>query len=163
MENTMNSLRTLEKNYEAAKECFHNKLSMDYKELCQGLIQKRNRIDKARAEFKALANAGKATFPTDKVTLNVGGETHTTYLTTLRKEPSSLLAMMFSGRHKLVSEGDGSYFIDRDPTHFRLILNYLRDFRIPPSAIQDASVRHELLQEAKYYKIDSLVQLLQQQ
>jgi hypothetical protein len=34
---------------------------------------------------------------------------------------------MFSGRHQLKTESDGSHFIDRDGTHFRYILNYLRD------------------------------------
>ena len=61
---------------------------------------------------------------------------------TLRSRPS-FLASMFSGRHALSPSGDdGSHFIDRDPTHFRLILNFLRtgtlDF--PPSA-QAAAAR----------------------
>ena len=41
--------------------------------------------------------------------------------------PSPLLSSMFSGKHELRPEADGSYFIDRDGTHFRHILNYLRD------------------------------------
>ncbi|KAI9493894.1 hypothetical protein BDB00DRAFT_821161 [Zychaea mexicana] len=108
---------------------------------------------------------------------------------------------MFSGRHALEPEHDGSYFIDRDPLRFRLVLNYLRDLRIPAAVSQDKSMyvhpphvclflstrfdpvitkntyltlffltrnqpcttysRHELLQEAKYYRIDGLVKLLQ--
>ena len=38
-----------------------------------------------------------------------------------------MLAVMFSGRHHATKGGDGRYFIDRDGTHFRYILNYLRD------------------------------------
>ena len=38
-----------------------------------------------------------------------------------------MLAVMFSGRHSLVREADGSFFLDRDGTHFRYILNFLRD------------------------------------
>ena len=38
-----------------------------------------------------------------------------------------MLAAMFSGRHNANKGGDGRYFIDRDGTHFRYILNYLRD------------------------------------
>ena len=59
IEKTMEKLRMLEKNYERAKDGFHNRLSLDYKELCQGLVQKRNRIEKAKAEFEASANVGK--------------------------------------------------------------------------------------------------------
>ncbi|KAI9493893.1 hypothetical protein BDB00DRAFT_349854 [Zychaea mexicana] len=58
IEHTMEKLRLLEKNYEHAKDSFHNRLATDYKELCKGLVQKRNRIDKTKAEFEAAASAG---------------------------------------------------------------------------------------------------------
>lgn len=48
----------------------------------------------------------------------------------MKKDENSLLATMFSGRHRLVAEEDGSYFIDRDPHCFRMVLNYLRDSRV---------------------------------
>jgi hypothetical protein len=35
---------------------------------------------------------------------------------------------MFSGRFELKKDSDGRCFIDRDGTHFKYILNYLRDF-----------------------------------
>jgi hypothetical protein len=38
-----------------------------------------------------------------------------------------MLAAMFSGRHNTQKNDDDRYFIDRDGTHFRYILNYLRD------------------------------------
>ena len=38
-----------------------------------------------------------------------------------------MLAAMFSGRHLTAIDEDGRYFIDRDGTHFRHILNFLRD------------------------------------
>ena len=38
-----------------------------------------------------------------------------------------MLAVMFSGRHNVTTDEDGRYFLDRDGTHFRYILNYLRD------------------------------------
>lgn len=62
--------------------------------------------------------------------MNVGGSIFETSLSTLCRDSKSLLAVMFSGRHELSVESDGSYFIDRDPTHFRLVLNYLRDLRV---------------------------------
>ena len=40
--------------------------------------------------------------------------------------PGSILHAMFSGRFDTKPDKDGTYFIDRDGTHFRYILNYLR-------------------------------------
>ena len=60
------------------------------------------------------------------IKLNVGGQYFTTSLETLTKDPGSMLHAMFSGRFDTKPAEDGSYFIDRDGTHFRYILNYLR-------------------------------------
>ena len=61
-----------------------------------------------------------------RIKLDIGGHLYTTSTLTLTKDPQSMLAAMFSGRHSVKKEEDGSYFIDRDGTHFRYILNYLR-------------------------------------
>jgi hypothetical protein len=60
---------------------------------------------------------------------------------------------MFSGSIPTRKDERGRYFIDRDGTHFRHILNYLRDgsFAFPPS------VRDELLQEARFYQLEELL------
>jgi hypothetical protein len=86
--------------------------------------------------------------------LNVGGTIYSTTLTTLTQDPESMLARMFSGNIGLTQDANGNYFIDRDGTHFRYILNYLRDGTLnyyPPE------IREELLAEAKYYQIQSLI------
>ena len=59
-----------------------------------------------------------------------------------------MLHAMFSGRFDTKPSEDGSYFIDRDGTHFRYILNYLRmgELIVP----DDKIVRKELLAEAKF-------------
>jgi len=59
----------------------------------------------------------------------VGGVRYSTSRATPTKNSDSMLAAMFSGRHNLeyMQCKDGSFFIDRDGTHFRHILNYLRD------------------------------------
>ena len=59
-----------------------------------------------------------------RVKLCVGGQMFMTSTLTLTKEPDSMLSAMFSGRHALRHDDDGIYFIDRDATHFRYILNY---------------------------------------
>jgi len=61
------------------------------------------------------------------INLSVGGSHYTTSLDTLLSDPESMLAAMFSGLHGAKPDENGRYFIDRDGTHFRYILNYLRD------------------------------------
>ena len=89
------------------------------------------------------------------VRLNVGGTRFETTLATLLSTPS-MLSIMFSGRYQLItSPVDQSIFIDRDGTHFRYILNYLRDHNCClPS---NPEIRQELLAEAKYYQLDQLI------
>ena len=65
------------------------------------------------------------------IKLNVGGNIYQTSLETLTKHPESLLAEMFSARFNLKQGSDGCYFVDRDGTHFRHILNYLRSGTAP--------------------------------
>ena len=66
---------------------------------------------------------------------------------------------MFSGTWKLKPESDGSYFIDRDGTSFRYILNYIRngELTIPED---DTFLVKELLKEAEFYQIQPLIQEL---
>eukprot|EP01130_Rhizamoeba_saxonica_P013053 TRINITY_DN5536_c3_g1_i2.p1 TRINITY_DN5536_c3_g1~~TRINITY_DN5536_c3_g1_i2.p1 ORF type:complete len:456 (-),score=109.47 TRINITY_DN5536_c3_g1_i2:227-1594(-) len=92
-----------------------------------------------------------------RVRLNIGGHIYDTSLATLTSDSKSLLAAMFSGRYVL-EEIDGAYFIDRDGTHFRYILNYLRDdtVNMPPNL----KIQRELLREAEWYQIDGLSSFL---
>lgn len=97
----------------------------------------------------------------NKIKLDIGGQQFTTSLLTLTKDSNSMLAAMFSGRHRLKVESDGSYFIDRDGTHFRYILNYLRDGCIKEGTMPNCpSLWGELLNEAEYYQISGLVDYL---
>eukprot|EP00995_Heteronema_vittatum_P002938 NODE_1434_length_969_cov_654.534783_g989_i0.p1 GENE.NODE_1434_length_969_cov_654.534783_g989_i0~~NODE_1434_length_969_cov_654.534783_g989_i0.p1 ORF type:complete len:240 (-),score=59.99 NODE_1434_length_969_cov_654.534783_g989_i0:144-863(-) len=98
------------------------------------------------------------TFP-EIVQVNIGGHLFTTTLSTLTQDPNSMLAGMFSGKVGVTKDGDGSYFIDRDGTHFRLILNFLRDgsVAVPRSGLE----REQLLAAARYYQVEGLLQLLE--
>lgn len=82
-----------------------------------------------------------------------------TSLATLQKDPKSFFAVMFSGTWKAELDEDGAYFIDRDGTHFRYILNYLRhgEEMILPT---DNEIRAELEKEAEFYQLDGLLELL---
>ena len=55
--------------------------------------------------------------------MDVGGEKYSTTQSTLCSEPGFMLVSMFSGRHALKTDADGSYFIDTDGRHFRHVLN----------------------------------------
>ena len=75
------------------------------------------------------------------IAINVGGYYFETKLSTLTKDKDSMLAAMFSGRHELDTDSEGRYFIDRDGTYFKEILNYLRDSTQLPNADRALEVR----------------------
>ena len=66
---------------------------------------------------------------------------------------------MFSGRFDTKPSEDGSYFIDRDGTHFRYILNYLRTGQL--IVPEDKLFRRELLAEAEFYQVEGITNELQ--
>eukprot|EP01130_Rhizamoeba_saxonica_P012169 TRINITY_DN5110_c0_g1_i3.p1 TRINITY_DN5110_c0_g1~~TRINITY_DN5110_c0_g1_i3.p1 ORF type:complete len:301 (-),score=45.14 TRINITY_DN5110_c0_g1_i3:42-944(-) len=97
----------------------------------------------------------------DRITLNIGGTLFQTTRGTLIAEPATMLSAMFGGEGVPPQpDEDGSYFIDRDPKHFRFILNYLRGnkLKIP----YDPIIRRELLEEVKFYQILGLIESVQQ-
>ena len=65
---------------------------------------------------------------------------------------------MFSGRFDTKPNEDGSYFIDRDGTHFRYILNYLRTGQL--IVPKDEIIREELLAEAEFYQVEGIIETL---
>ena len=92
------------------------------------------------------------------VKLNVGGHHFTTSLQTLTRDPNSMLAAMFSGKFLIEPHGDGAFFIDRDGTHFRFILNYLRNGKL--TLPEGATFLKELADEAEFYQIQGILEEL---
>ena len=92
------------------------------------------------------------------VKLNVGGHQFTTSLQTLTKDPNSMLAAMFSGKFEMKPHEDGTFFIDRDGTHFRFILNYLRTGKL--TLPDGAKFLNELAEEAEFYQIQGILDKL---
>ncbi|XP_076897998.1 FH protein interacting protein FIP2-like [Bidens hawaiensis] len=86
------------------------------------------------------------------VRLNIGGKKFcTTFDTLTLREPQSMLAAMFSGRHTVCKDSEKGYvFVDRDGKHFRHILNWLRD-GVAPNFSDFENI--ELLREAEYYQL----------
>ncbi|XP_056636756.1 BTB/POZ domain-containing protein KCTD9 [Diorhabda sublineata] len=101
----------------------------------------------------------------DWITLNVGGKLFTTSKRTLtNSEPSSMIARMFSedtGGYLSPSSLDknGAYLIDRTPTYFEPLLNYLRCGQL----VYDKNINPEgILEEAKFFGIESVIPILEQ-
>ncbi|XP_073316918.1 FH protein interacting protein FIP2-like [Primulina huaijiensis] len=90
------------------------------------------------------------------ISLNIGGKKFCTTIDTLtQREPDSMLAAMFSGRHTICQDTDTGYvFVDRDGKHFRHILNWLREGEVPILKDYEYS---ELLREAEYFQLLGLI------
>ena len=71
-----------------------------------------------------------------------------------------MLHAMFSGRFDPKPAEDGSYFIDRDGTHFRYILNYLRNGQLIVPKEEMIRIRDELLAEAEFYQVEGIIEVL---
>jgi len=86
------------------------------------------------------------------IELNVGGKSFHTTLATLRNG-ESMLSAMFSGRHPMLKDKNGSYFLDRDPTSFSYVLNFLRrnEWNLP----DDSFIQNEVTHEAHYFGLSS--------
>ncbi|KAL8152423.1 hypothetical protein V2J09_010183 [Rumex salicifolius] len=91
------------------------------------------------------------------VRLNIGGKKFSTTVDTLtQREPDSMFAAMFSGRHTINHDAEKGYiFFDRDGKHFRHILNWLREGAVP--TLKDSEYS-ELMREAEYYQLLGLME-----
>lgn len=85
-------------------------------------------------------------------------------MTLTAKEPLSMLSRMFSvqtGGYQLspgALDASGAYMIDRSPTYFEPILNYLRHGKL----ILDRGVNPQgVLEEAQFFGVESLVPQLE--
>eukprot|EP00850_Spirogloea_muscicola_P013961 SM000097S24814 [mRNA] locus=s97:498865:502511:+ [translate_table: standard] len=93
------------------------------------------------------------------VRLDVGGTHYTTTVDTLtQRDSTSMLGVMFSGRHRVHRDPKkGTVFIDRDGTHFRHILNWLRDGCVP---VLEGQIHQELVREAEYYQLQDMLEAM---
>ncbi|CAM4576196.1 unnamed protein product [Leuciscus chuanchicus] len=89
--------------------------------------------------------------------LNVGGKRFSTSRQTLTWVPDSFFSSLLSGRISTLKDETGAIFIDRDPSLFAPILNFLRTKELHPRSIEV----HLLMHEAEFYGITPLVRKLQ--
>merc|ERR1712060_415954 len=88
----------------------------------------------------------------DPIVLNVGGKYFTTSLATLRSNTGTMLEEMFKKNTSTTCSADGSFFIDRDPSTFRYVLEYLRnDDMLVASG--DENVRMQVYDDAEYFQL----------
>ncbi|KAM9409470.1 BTB/POZ domain-containing protein KCTD3 [Pholidichthys leucotaenia] len=92
----------------------------------------------------------------EMVQLNVGGTRFSTSRQTLMWIPDSFFSSLLSGRISTLRDETGAIFIDRDPTAFAPILNFLRTKELDLRGVNISVLRHE----AEFYGITPLVRRL---
>ncbi|KAM8946883.1 BTB/POZ domain-containing protein KCTD3 [Pelodytes ibericus] len=92
----------------------------------------------------------------DIIQLNVGGTRFSTSKQTLMWIPDSFFSSLLSGRISTLRDETGAIFIDRDPTAFAPILNFLRTKELDLRGVSLNVLRHE----AEFYGITPLVRRL---
>ncbi|CAL8245034.1 unnamed protein product [Lota lota] len=90
------------------------------------------------------------------IQLNVGGTRFSTSRQTLMWIPDSFFSSLLSGRISTLRDETGAIFIDRDPTTFAPILNFLRTKELDLRGVNISVLRHE----AEFYGITPLVRRL---
>jgi hypothetical protein len=117
-------------------------------------------LKKRKAEWDLMANKlAKAQKGSERIKLDVGGQIFATSLSTLTSQKGSFFEAMFSGRWEPKVEDDGCYFIDRDPTVFKHILNYLRG-QLPTLDVLSSQELQLLQEDAQFYQLPELSQYL---
>eukprot|EP00276_Gloeochaete_wittrockiana_P005686 CAMPEP_0184656372 /NCGR_PEP_ID=MMETSP0308-20130426/16451_1 /TAXON_ID=38269 /ORGANISM="Gloeochaete witrockiana, Strain SAG 46.84" /LENGTH=194 /DNA_ID=CAMNT_0027093475 /DNA_START=116 /DNA_END=703 /DNA_ORIENTATION=+ len=138
-----------------------NKEKATREEAWAELHRARSQLDLERATFErekaGIENERKLIAATNArtdevVELNVGGTIFATSRSTLCQYQGSKLASIFSGKYA-VSTYQGRPYLDRDPSLFRDILNFLRDPGLIVLPTDEASLR-VLRREFEWYGID---------
>ena len=98
--------------------------------------------------------------------LNIGGTKFETSAETISSFPDSVLSAMIAEDSPMKPyqiDGRSSYFIDRDPRHFPLILNYLRNkARLHTDLLpRDIKQLRELQIECNFYELTHLERYVQ--
>jgi len=157
------------KNTKSEWECAIEDAEIKTKEALKALQFAKEKIDSLNEQlkqeketFENLKEKLCTTHFPNQVVLNIGGKKFSTSIDTLKKDGNNFFGAMFSGLHEVTPDKDGTYFIDRDGKHFRIILNYLRtgELLFPED---DKILKKELLKEVEFYQIEGILELLKPQ
>ena len=105
---------------------------------------------------------------------NIGGTIFSTYKSTVTKRiklpnshdeyyPPNLLEGLVQGLAHVNFDENNACFIDRNPTYFGILIDYLRDENLNKFVHhlpQDEDVLKEIIKEAEYYQITGLKELI---
>ena len=96
-----------------------------------------------------------------RVILNIGGQCFQTSRVTLMADPTSMLALMLRKGCPL-RPSRNTYFLDRDPSHFKFILNYLRNGAHVDICMLPHEKRYllEMLMESRFYMLSGLEDII---
>eukprot|EP01062_Namystynia_karyoxenos_P009377 TRINITY_DN13329_c0_g1_i1.p1 TRINITY_DN13329_c0_g1~~TRINITY_DN13329_c0_g1_i1.p1 ORF type:complete len:294 (+),score=94.50 TRINITY_DN13329_c0_g1_i1:86-967(+) len=97
--------------------------------------------------------------------LNVGGEIFPTTLSTILQYPGSFLAQLMDpatafDRELVARDAQARVFIDRPPSLFPFVLDYLRTGAAPLTGSESRAQLERLLDEARFFGLDGLVEEL---
>ena len=96
------------------------------------------------------------------IILDIGGTLFTTTVATITAGEDSYFSRRMHFEDIQATAGP-SMFVDRDPKHFRHILNFLRDSRPPQVDSTATQFATELLYEADFYNLTGLAESLSEQ
>ncbi len=124
------------------------------------LEEKLEEIRKEQEELDALSNKMRQVSPKVKsiVKFNVGGQKFATTKENLLSETTFFTALL-SENFDAERDEEGAVFLDKDPKHFGKILNYFRDKKFHTERLSEEE-KNEVLEEAKFYQIHSLIRLI---
>ena len=171
MEQEREELERERANLQEKEDEIRERLQEEYDKKEKELQESRDELAAERRDWEEEKERVKQTKVFEKVvTLDVGGTKYRTTLSTLTKYPDSMLGAMFSGRHNLPQQEDGSYFIDRDGQAFSIIMTYLRDRDLcfgeldvtgPSAKTENATSQEKMMVlnswfDARYYQLAEL-------
>lgn len=90
------------------------------------------------------------------IEFNVGGRGFATTSTTLARFGENFLTTITSTDLPVNVDANNKILIDRDPSSFALVLEFLRDGKILSAESESLSTNKRLKQEAEYYSIEAL-------
>eukprot|EP01080_Neovahlkampfia_damariscottae_P012292 gene12292-5875_t len=119
-----------------------------------------DKLDKQIAEIERQKEIMKKyEFKDDEVIeLDIGGSVYNVYHHTISQKinrKDTFFSSLFSGNFEFKKDQEGRVFIDRDGTHFRSVLNYLREGGYTSKFIlpDDRLIVDQIKQEFDYYEI----------
>ncbi|KAF2069067.1 hypothetical protein CYY_009614 [Polysphondylium violaceum] len=113
-----------------------------------------DKLEKRKLELLEIKIVMDVSLIPEIIILNVGGMKYHTTKTILKSIPGTYFDLMLSGQVicKPMANKPDTYFIDRDGTHFRYILDILKEGKI--SKPLPKSIRLEILDALQFYKMN---------